>query len=288
MNFEINDNKKDEIIFIVQKILNCKVNINEIKRFYNNNLERAYKSYYIKIDNAQYVLKCNDDIYEGLVYKKIIENKIENIPKFFGEYKYKNKFFLLLEYIPGDFLDGSNLELLIKAINNIANFHSKFWKRRVNNLKNNNISYELYFYIKKNNLISNLEKYMYKENQTLLHDDLILLNIIGTECKIIDWEYATYGNYGIDLGRFLGDLNPQNYKQWVREELEEILLKKYIEYMNSKNIILNIEQVKKDILYGKAINYVKILYTYEKKDLEKDNWYYANYNKLVNINNILK
>lgn len=124
---------------------------------------------------------------------------------------------------------------------------------------------------------------------TLIHGDMIPLNVICTKdsVKIIDWEHGKIAPYTMDLGRLLGDYNIN--KPWIDPKWEQDLLITYKEEcLTIMNASIDLNNFYRDYYSAKLINYVKVIATYSRNNLDEDEWYQVNRKQLYSLIKIVR
>ena len=250
------------------------INVKKVEKIINGSHE--YDVYIIISDTKKFILKkVNDN--ECKVIQYLNDNKIENIPNIIDIISIKDCTYILEEFITGEKLDGNNFEECRNLILSIAKIHKYFMNKNVKDIRIIDTEKDYKEILDSTNKIKLILNTLNTDkNKTLIHDDLIPYNIIGS--KIIDWEYGSIGCWALDIGRFFGDLDENNYLYRINREFKERLVKEYSDYMG-----FDIRYTEKMVLYAEIYNYYQILASYHKHNLKKDTWYEKNFEMIMKL-----
>ncbi len=257
-----------------------------VRQFYSTEYDREYDVYVIQSASKKIVLKKTLDQNEINVYgvlKNITHNIVPNI--YFIDKEHHN-LWIAMEYIEekNSNIDRSGVKLLVKKL---ANIHSLYggntkeltnlnqWTRKkdeeLNKLADANITQ------KQINIIKESQEILKKSKSTLIHGDLIPLNIIVSfeeDIKIIDWETGKRGPYILDIGRLLGDYNKT--KPWINVEWENDILKTYYDSLDKDLFNMTYKQFLLEYQCSKLNNYLGIVSAHINKKWDRTEWYQLN------------
>ncbi|WP_425448888.1 aminoglycoside phosphotransferase family protein [Dethiothermospora halolimnae] len=292
---QISSNKKEKIV--------------NIDRIIDNKLNKIYDVYHIKTNKDEYILKKYKKEYEAKIYETFFVNRGLSVPKYMGKtMDSKGNLWFLIEYIQGNDFEDKSLNDYTKLALELVRIHSKFMdidgndygfmrdshkirSEKILKLKdlvdNNSINWD-------KGIINTLEyglKRFHDGPKTLIHDDLLPINIIGKEdnIKIIDWGFASIGCYSHDIGRLLGDYKNDKGDLWVNKLWhKEILSVYYNGLCSSCREDISWEDFIIDYHCSKLWNYGDIVLSHIFNDWEVTDWYRLNFENMINIVHIIK
>ena len=130
-------------------------------------------------------------------------------------------------------------------------------------------------------ILKDVIKGLDKIQKTLLHGDMIPLNLIASDkLYIIDWEHGQSGPYILDISRLLGDYNID--KAWVDKAYHDEIRDTY--YQNiTKKITLKRRDFDYHFLCGLAYNYLGIVEVHYCNKLDKGSWFDLNLKLLKEV-----
>ena len=219
------------------------INVIDIKQIKNEDGDDFYNVWLIVSDNNSYILK------------KSTENEINNynallnipIPKYYGNVKYYNKLYILIEYLNGDNLMNGNLDNCTKALDTIIEINKKYLNTEVE--LSDRFDKELSRINKRLEYLNDelLErKYLeftnvYKKTiKTVCHNDLLPFNMIISKNKafLIDLENIGYLPYLLMFARFIAHYKEVKGYIFYLEDIVKKYLIKY--YYDNFVVLLNI------------------------------------------------
>lgn len=107
------------------------------------------------------------------------------------------------------------------------------------------------------------EKRYYEAPQTLIHDDLLPINVLlgSGQPWIIDWETAGMRPYFLDLARFAFVINPQNENEWyIDKAAGDSFLQAYYDVMRKNpEFYISREQYKTDVAISALWQYIMFI-----------------------------
>lgn len=258
---------------IVNKIKN--INILDIKQIKNEDGDDFYNVWMIVSDNNSYILK------------RSTENEISNykvllnipIPKYYGNLKYYNKLYILIEYLDGDNLMNGNLDKCTKAIDTIIEINKKYLNNEVE--LSDTFDKELIRINKRLEYLNDelLErKYLefidvYKKTiKTVCHNDLLPFNmiIVNNIAYLIDLENIGYLPYLLMFARFIAHYkNIKGYLFYLEDSVKEYLIKYY--YDNFVSLLnKSYEEYLSELDLFLFFEYTEWVYVYNRYKLPKD------------------
>ncbi|KFZ26553.1 MAG: methylthioribose kinase [Candidatus Izimaplasma bacterium HR2] len=270
-------------------------NIQDIKQFYSKEYDRKYDVYIIKSNEVEYVLKSNKNSYEANAIKLLKKSGINFIPEIKCGFECDDKNWLLMDKIDAIKIEEHHLE---KTMDCLSDLHLKF--RLINNAVRypnfkswNSIEINLDLFSDVELTLSDKQCVVYSNKRledsftTIIHNDMITFNILASEdsVSIIDWEYAMYAPYILDLGRLFGDFNKK--EKWIEPKLHKMLLDRYHSNIVAGGIDINREEFNLDLLCAKLYNYLGIVYSHKKNSWEESDWYFQNLNEMKEIIQVL-
>lgn len=266
------------------KILNI-INIKQIK---NEDGDAFYNVWLIISDNNSYILK------------RSTENEINNynsllnipIPKYYGNLKYYNKLYVLIEYLDGVNLMNGNLDNCIKALDTIIEINKKYLNSNIT--LSDTFDKELIRINKRLKYLNDelLErKYLefidvYKKTiKTVCHNDLLPFNMIITNNKayLIDLENIGYLPYLVMFARFIAHYKEvKGYLFYLEDSVKEYLIKYYYD-----NFVVLLNKTYEEYLYELELflffEYTEWVYVYNRYKLPKDERFNYYLNKCYEI-----
>ena len=217
-------------------------------------------------DNAEYNVWKIETLNKNLLLKETKSNEYEiykeflsvldlAVPKIYSQMNYKDKHYILTEFIEGTDLCKSNRTNLIKVLDSLIYITNVYWN---NNIKDN-IGYTY-----KKSLESRIDRGKYlpadikiyydkfiecynSTTKTFCHDDLLPFNVIVNDSAyLIDWEHAGILPYPTPLVRLIahGKDDP-----------------KYIFYMTDEDKNFAIEYFYKHCIKYHNVNYDEYIKT---------------------------
>lgn len=274
------------------------------ERIIDTELNKEYDVYLINIDDKKYTIKENYNGYESNIYENLLSNKSIQVHEYYGKFvDSNNKENIVIEYIKGNIFNNENLDSYLELAKELANIHKVFFNNNHINsnsafLKNMNLrnlelikeaqrSKELGKYNITEDILNKLKgivKYMMSRPQTLIHRDLLPINIMKSNSgvKIIDWESAAIGCYTQDIGRLLYDFRNSNGEYWVKKEYEGSILDiYYIEVSNNDFYTINRDEFEIDVQCSKIMNYAGIGLAHIVNGWDKTEWYRLNLENMI-------
>lgn len=264
------------------------INVIDIKQIKNEDGDDFYNVWLIVSDNNSYILK------------KSTENEINNynallnipIPKYYGNVKYYNKLYILIEYLNGDNLMNGNLDNCTKALDTIIEINKKYLNTEVE--LSDRFDKELSRINKRLEYLNDelLErKYLeftnvYKKTiKTVCHNDLLPFNMIISKNKafLIDLENIGYLPYLLMFARFIAHYKEvKGYIFYLEDIVKKYLIKYYYD-----NFVVLLNRTYEEYLYELKLflffEYTEWVYVYNRYKLPKDERFNYYLNKCYEI-----
>ena len=238
-------------------------NIEEIVRFVDTKLDKIYDVYLIKINDETRIIKqLGERRFDKTKYDTYFAGKGFAIPKILDTISVDGKDYVLMELIEGyDARNCNEVETrkIGVELGKIQSFyltgggHTEFaeyyWNRYLEK-----------YYEKLKGIFNDIDEVwektkqrFYEAPQTLIHDDLLPINVLIGENQpwIIDWEIAGIYPYFLDLARFAYVFCSVENRFFISNEAAEVFTDAYYEEMK-KNPSFTID--KKQFLYDVTIS----------------------------------
>ena len=235
----------------------------DILRFVDTNLDKIYDVYLIKIQGHTRILKkLEERHFDKTKYDTYFAGKGFAVPEIFDTISIDGKDYVLMEMIEGpdarncSIVDAEKIGLELARIQScyLTNGgHTEtaeyYWNRYLEK-----------YYEKLKAIFSDIDDVWEKTKQrffdvpqTLIHDDLLPINVLIGEDKpwIIDWEIAGIYPYFLDLARFAYVFCSVDNAFFISNEAAKAFIDAYYEEMK-KNPKFDID--KKQFLYDVAIS----------------------------------
>lgn len=260
-----------------------------IKMFHSEKYDRDYNVFKVEGSKSSVILKKVNRKNEILINNYVSDLKLDYVPKIEFIIRLDDENWICMSYLESDDIKLV-YEDMAELIKNLSHYHLSYdgfenkqsleiemekWKPREDELLmsliNDSISEEDI------RTVIYAEKLMDDSLKTIIHGDLILLNVIKSRSDIfiIDWEYGEYAPLILDLGRLLGDMTLEDVRR-VDEKWESDLLDVYYSElvkhhdMFTKNSFLELFEC------AKLHNYMGVILNYKRNKTEFDNWYNLN------------
>ena len=252
----------------------------EIQRFIDTKLDKIYDVYLVKIEDKTRILKLlGERRFDKTKYDTYFAGKGFAVPEIYENVSADGKDYVLIELVEGpDATDCSpedakkvGLELgKIQSYYLTDGGHTEsaeyYWNRYLEKY------YEKLklFFDDIDDVWEYAKKRFYEAPQTLIHDDLLPINVLVGENRpwIIDWEIAGIYPYFLDLARFAYVFVSVYNQFFISKESADEFINAYFEEMK-KNPKFGID--KKQFLYDIAISalYQYIMFQDYDKSLEE-------------------
>lgn len=284
----LQDYDAEEAIFQDKRIIDLVGENPRIQQFRSETYDRDYSVFLLESDHRQIVMKRTNDKDEGLGVKLFKTYPNPYVPEVYFLIETEACTWIVMEYIGNgtdDYTKG-HLELLVKALAEIHNSYVlnamvrtsfRHWKPLLDleSFVDQEITYEYA------QLMKTSQEILSQCKKTLIHDDMIPLNVIFTnhEIKIIDWEYAMYGPYILDMGRLLSDYNKED--PWVNGAWETDLLERYYLSIGHEFYKMSRRRFNTEYVSARICNYLGIVGSYKRRQASKDAWYELNLRNLL-------
>lgn len=182
-----------------------------LRRFQDEAINKAYNVYLVDIGADKYVMKSGRREFEN--YRRWFGDSAAPVPHVFPQPIVANEnLWFLMEYLPGHDLRGAAAETVLSAAARLAELHSRFWQQPPSGSEADR--YIDYFrrFIPRfpdapalQNSLRELTDRMHVCPRTLIHDDLLPINVHVTNCGIyfLDWDYCGRYPYFMDICRLL-------------------------------------------------------------------------------------
>ncbi|WP_425445852.1 phosphotransferase family protein [Dethiothermospora halolimnae] len=234
---------------VVQSIFTeaSKIDITAFKET-NPEEERVYDVYKVNVDGSIYVLKRTDKS-EVEVFKKYLNNNNFPVPAYYTDYKYKENFWIIEEFVSGIDLKLFNKETAVLCADSLATISNYYWSEKPNGIhEGSRMDKYLKRILKRKECLKNrpdeLKAYEIFINRqrtcprTLSHGDLLPLNAIKTEKEVvfIDWGFSGIMPYSIDPARLITHGSETDNIYYMTEELKKIFLESYYENLTETGL----------------------------------------------------
>ncbi len=273
-------------------------NIYSIRRFYSKKFNKEYSVFKIESEKRNIILKKTSSHNEIAALTLLDKLKLSYIPEIFFIKKHKEYSWIVMEYIEQKKMQYT-LDNILDLTHKLAHFHIKTFIRKdsVRLPKTfNYYSQELNSkFIDKDiskqylHIIKKALKVLQNSTQTIIHGDMIPLNVLFTSngIKIIDFEHLAIGSYIVDLARLLGDYNIN--KPWIPSEWEDIILNTYYAELLNSAFHTSLKQMKIEFNCAKLYNYLTVIAAFKRNNWKKTDWYYLNITEITkSINSLVQ
>lgn len=235
----------------------------EIQRFIDTKLDKIYDVYLVKIEDKTRILKLlGERRFDKTKYDTYFAGKGFAVPEIYENVSADGKDYVVIELVEGpDATDCSpedakkvGLELgKIQSYYLTDGGHTEsaeyYWNRYLEKY------YEKLklFFDDIDDVWEYAKKRFYEAPQTLIHDDLLPINVLVGENQpwIIDWEIAGIYPYFLDLARFAYVFCSIDNQFFLSKESADAFIDAYYEEMK-ENTVFNIDR--KQFLYDVAIS----------------------------------
>ncbi len=274
-NREVTVEEKEAIKPILNK-LGIADNAN-IVRFIDTRFDKIYNTYLINDKGRLTFMKKSDErLRDKRVYDKYFAGKDFSVPKVYDCVRHDKDVYILMEFVEGVDARDCDVETAKQVGADLAgiqsfyltegspteaaeNYFNKYIERYYNSL-------EAYF-SDLDIIWEPVKKRFFEVPHTLVHDDLLPINVIvgGDKTYFIDWEIAAIYPYFIDISRFALVTNEKQEFN-ICEEAQKGFFNSYYEEM-VKNPLFKVsrEQYRMDIVISAFFQYMSFL-DYEKGD----------------------
>ena len=228
---------------------NLKINPGvKIFGFIDTSLDKVYDVYLLGEKDKVILKKCGEgrDI---IKYDKYFTNKNFNVPKIIRRTAVNNEEYVLMEYV-GDTdgrgcgeKQGSNIGIALAEIQGYfltkgghTEISDSYFKKEILCRKTKTAK----FLPEIEKIFNLVEKRFYEVPHTLIHDDLLPINVLlnADKAYFIDWEYAKILPYFMDLGRFAFVYNEKK-EMFIPKTSAKAFLNSYYKKI-SQNSLFNI------------------------------------------------
>jgi len=253
-----------------------------IHQFHLPNYDRDYDVFLLESNNQRLIVKKTYDCDEIDVYKLFESVPNEFVPKLHFVEEMDKSYWIGLSYIENIKEDYTkeNVEEVVKAL---AEFHNLYmdvnintlgsWKKRsdLDKLHGQELTDD------EIRLIKDSQEILNQSSKTLIHNDMIPLNIIMSDqgVKFVDWELGKCGPYILDLGRLLSDYNKE--KPWINQNYLDDALAAYFQTIE---LDISFSQFRKEFQCARINNYLGIVRAFVIREWDKTDWYYQNVREL--------
>ncbi len=235
----------------------------DILRFIDTRLDKIYDVYLVKRQDEMRILKqLGDRRFDKAKYDTYFAGKGFTVPEIYENVSVDGKDYVLMQLVEGT--DARNCtpedaKKVGKELGKIQSFYltdgghtetaAYYWNRYLEN-----------YYEKLKQLFNDIDdvwektkQRFYEAPQTLVHDDLLPINVLIGEDNpwIIDWEIAGIYPYFLDLARFAYVFCSIDNQFFISDEAAKAFIDAYYEEMK-KNPLFVIE--KRAFLYDVAIS----------------------------------
>ena len=269
-------------ISLVLKNLNIR-ETREIYRFVDTQLDKIYNVYLIKTqDEISIIKQLEERRFDKAKYDTFFAGKGFAVPEIFENVSVDGKDYVLMQLVEGE--DARNCtpedaEKVGQELGKIQSFYltdgghtetaEYYWNRYLEK-----------YYQKLKQLFDDIDEVwekakqrFYEAPQTLVHDDLLPINVLIGEDRpwIIDWEIAGIYPYFLDLARFAYVFCSIDNQFFISDEAAKAFINAYYEEMK-KNSFFYID--KQQFFYDVAISafYQYIMFQdYDKSPEELEN-----------------
>lgn len=244
-------------------------NTGDVFRFIDTELDKKYDVYLIKKQREFYVLKqLEERRFDKVKYDTYFERKNFAVPEIFGTISVEGKDYVLMQFVEG--MDARNCKetdarKVGEELGKIQSFYltdgghtesaEYYWNRYLEKY------YEKLklFFNDMDDVWARAKQRFYEAPQTLIHDDLLPINVlIGEERPwIIDWEIAGIYPYFLDLARFAYVFCSINNQFFISEEAAKTFINSYYEEMKKNpNFAINKNQFLYDVTISALYQYI--------------------------------
>lgn len=238
----------------------------------------------------RYVIKYDRTGYEYKIYKNILAKSNWPVPFCLDALETDEGVWFLLSFVGSKSLLGGALQQYCRMAESLAGIHNQladcaipaaggFLKDKRACLKE-----KLAFIEQTKDLTAEIKikiqdaaMRLSVAPMTIIHDDLLPINIIaaGGNIFFIDWATAGHGACVHDLGRLLGDLKDSRQSYWVKPQWRQKILQVY--YDNKKNDRdYTFRDFRTDFQCACLWNYAEIIIAHLKNNWQRGDWYKAN------------
>ncbi len=266
----------DELSEIKSILEKCSIkNTEKVWRFVDTKLDKVYDVYFL--EESKIILKKCGKGRDIIKYDKYFAGKDFNIPKIFNRFEADDKKYVTMEYIDGTDARNCSMEqaeLIGKELGRIQNFYLTAGGH--NERTDNYFKKEIYDNFEKvkeyapylKDIFPYVENRFFNAPQTLIHDDLLPINVFLAENKpyIIDWEYCDILPYFLDLGRFAYVFNEKGELFVQKPSSDRFLDKYYDEMCKNADFKTDRKQFNADVAVSAFCQYIIFTSSCKSKD----------------------
>lgn len=239
---EYRDLTAEEFAEIAPALKKCGISSpHEVFRFVDTRLDKVYHVYLLRGNEKTVLKKCGAANRDAVKYERYFEGHSFAVPRIRGSFTVGAENFVEMEFVEGEDARGCTPEQgerIGKALGEIQQHYlapaghtqqaDSYFKRCI---------FDCFQKIKgyfpdSDGVFSYVEQRFFHAPQTLIHDDLLPINVLlsGEKLWFIDWEYADILPYFLDLGRF-AYIYDKEQKLFIPPESAKAFLLGYVEKM---------------------------------------------------------
>ena len=235
----------------------------EVLRFIDRELDKVYDVYFIKTQNGTRILKLLEERrFDKSKYDTYFAGKGFAVPEIYEKVSVDGKDYVLMQLVKGKDARNCNPVDAGKVGEELGKIQ-KFYLTDGGHTESAEYYWNRYlekYYAKLKLLFDDIDdvwekakQRFYEVPQTLVHDDLLPINVLIGEDRpwIIDWEIAGIYPYFLDLARFAYVFCSINNQFFISDASADAFIKAYYEEMK-KNSAFNVD--KKQFLYDVTIS----------------------------------
>lgn len=216
-----------------------------VSRFVDAKLDKIYDVYLLNDGSKTILKKCGMTNRDAVKYTRYFAGQSFAVPRIFDHFTIGEENYVRMEYVEGSDArgcseaDGKRIGETLAEIQShylTTSGHSEiadsYFKRRIFDCFHKIKAY----YPQSEAVFSYVEHRFFEAPQTLIHDDLLPINVFLNTEKIwfIDWEYAEILPYFLDLGRF-AFVYDQNTELFIPQKSAMAFLQCYYEKMRENS-----------------------------------------------------
>ena len=235
----------------------------EVLRFIDRELDKVYDVYFIKTPKGTRILKLLEERrFDKTKYDTYFAGKGFAVPEIFENVSVDGKDYVLMQLIEGEDARNCNPVNARKVGEELGKIQ-RFYLTDGGHTENADYYWNRYlekYYEKLKLLFDDIDdvwekakQRFYEVPQTLVHDDLLPINVLIGEDRpwIIDWEIAGIYPYFLDLARFAYVFCSINNQFFISDASADAFITAYYEEMK-KNATFDVD--KKQFLYDVTIS----------------------------------
>lgn len=182
-----------------------------LAQFRDEAMNKQYNVYLLDTGKEKFVMKSGET--ELQKYRQYFSSGRFPVPKIWpNTVTFESKTWFLMEYLTGQDLRGADLNTVLLAARELALLHSKFWTEPQSEQPEDQYSGYYRRFIPRfpespalQNTLAQLISRMKQCPRTLIHDDLLPINVQVTDqgIRFMDWQYCGLYPYFMDICRLL-------------------------------------------------------------------------------------